>query len=42
MQVCYFIPSHKAEQQLRGMELQENEVQKDWRIQEICLKRTYR
>ena len=31
----------KAEQPLRGMELQEKETQKDYSIQEICLERTY-
>ena len=31
----------KAEQLLRGMELQEKEAQKDYRTQEICLERTY-
>ena len=31
----------KAEQPLRGMELQEKEAQKDYSKQEICLKRTY-
>ena len=31
----------KAEQPLRGMELQEKEAQKDYSIQEICLERTY-
>ena len=31
----------KAEQLLQGMELQEKEAQKDYRIQEICLERTY-
>ena len=31
----------KAEQPLRGMELQEKETQKDFSIQEICLERTY-
>ena len=31
----------KAEQPLWGMELQENEAQKDYSIQEICLERTY-
>ena len=30
----------KAEQPLRGMELQEKEVQKDYSIQESCLERT--
>ena len=33
--------SCKAEQSLRGMELQEKEAQKDYSIQEICLERTY-
>ena len=31
----------KVEQPLSGMELQENEAQKDYSIQEICLERTY-
>ena len=31
----------KAEQLLRGMELQEKEAQKDYSIQEVCLERTY-
>ena len=31
----------KAEQPLRGMELQEKEAQKGQSIQEICLERTY-
>ena len=31
----------KAEQPLRGMELQEKEAQKDYSTQEICLERTY-
>ena len=31
----------KAEQLLRGMELQKKEAQKDYCIQEICLERTY-
>ena len=31
----------KAEQPLRGMELQEKEAQKGYRIQKICLERTY-
>ena len=31
----------KAEQPLKGMELQEKEAQKDYSIQEICLGRTY-
>ena len=31
---------YKAEQPLRGMELQENEAQKDYSMQEICLERT--
>ena len=31
----------KSKQLLRGMELQEKEVQKDSSIQEICLERTY-
>ena len=31
----------KAEQPLWGMVLQEQEVQKDWSIEEICLERTY-
>ena len=35
-----FIPC-KAEQPLRGMELQEKEAQKDYSIQEICLERTF-
>ena len=33
---------YKAEQPLRGMELQEKEAQKGYSIQEICLERTYR
>ena len=32
---------YKAEQLLRGMDLQEKEAQKDFRIQEICLEKTY-
>ena len=31
----------KAEQPLRGMELQEKKHKKDYRIQKICLERTY-
>ena len=31
----------KAEQPLRGMELQEKEAQKDDNIKEICLERIY-
>ena len=31
----------KAEQPLRGMELQEKEAQKDYSIQEIYLEKTY-
>ena len=31
----------KAEQPLRGIELQEKKAQKDYSIQEICLERTY-
>ena len=31
----------KAKQPLWGLELQEKEAQKDYSIQEICLKRTY-
>ena len=31
----------KAEQPLRGMELQEKEAQKDESIQKVCLERTY-
>ena len=31
----------KAEQRLRGMELQEKKTEKDCSIQEICLERTY-
>ena len=31
----------KAEQPLKGMELQEKEAQKDHSIQDICLERTY-
>ena len=34
-------PPCKSEQPLRGMELEEKEAQKDYRIQEICLERTY-
>ena len=33
---------YKAEQPLRGMELQEKEAQKGYSRQEICLERTYR
>ena len=33
--------SCKAEQPLRGMELQEKKHKKDYRIQKICLERTY-
>ena len=36
----WFTP-YKAEQPLRGMELQEKEAQKDYRISEICLEITY-
>ena len=36
---CFF--SCKAEQPLRGMELQEKEAQKDYSIQEICLEKAY-
>ena len=32
---------YKVEQLLRGMDLQEKEAQKDYRIQEICLEKTY-
>ena len=31
----------KAEQPLRGMELQEKKQKNDYRIQKICLERTY-
>ena len=31
----------KAEQPLQGMELQEKKYKKDYRIQKICLERTY-
>ena len=31
----------KAEQPLRGMELQEKKHKKDYRLQKICLERTY-
>ena len=31
----------KAEQPLQGMELQEKKHKKDYRIQKICLERTY-
>ena len=31
----------KAEQPLRGMELQERKLKKEYRIQKICLERTY-
>ena len=43
-QVSFFLLGFtpcKAEQPLRGMELQEKEAQKDYSIQEICLERTY-
>ena len=32
----------KAEQPLQGMELQEKKHKKDYRIQKICLERTYK
>ena len=35
------IHSCKAEQPLRGMELQKKKHKKDYRIQKICLERTY-
>ena len=31
----------KAEQPLQGMELQEKKHKKDYRVQKICLERTY-
>ena len=31
----------KAEQPLRGMQLQEKKHKKDYRVQKICLERTY-
>ena len=31
----------KAEQPLRGMELQEKKHKKDYKLQKICLERTY-
>ena len=43
-QKCFFligIHSMQSEQPLPGMELQEKEAQKDQRIQEISLERTY-
>ena len=33
--------SCKVKQPLRGMELQEKKYKKDYRLQEICLERTY-
>ena len=38
--LMWFTPC-KAEQPLRSMELQKNEAQKDYSIEDICLERTY-
>ena len=41
--IFFFVGIHsiKAEQPLKGMELQEKEAQKDYILLEICLERTY-
>ena len=46
--ICFFICQKKmgftpckTEQPLQGMELQEKKHKKDYRIQKICLERTY-